>query len=123
MIGGLCDCVRFRATICWCIENQHHWCRVYSLARTPTAVARNTLVENLALIRRTAMNLLRQGTDRQSVRQRKLRATVSDTYRERLLFGGRHGAIALNFPVSGLDNGIHYIYSRNGPSCFVIYFK
>lgn len=55
----------------------------------------NHSAENLALIRRAAMNLLRQGMGRQSLRQRKLRAAVSDTYRERLLFGGRHSAIGL----------------------------
>ena len=44
--------------------------------------------ENLALIRRMALNVLRHnGPPRDSIRRRKLRATLNDDYRLRLLLG------------------------------------
>ncbi len=44
--------------------------------------------ENLALIRRMALNLLRRDSKaKDSLRRRKLRAMLSDNYRSRLLFG------------------------------------
>ncbi|CDH45121.1 transposase (fragment) [Candidatus Contendobacter odensis Run_B_J11] len=44
--------------------------------------------ENLALIRRVALNMLRHnGPPRDSIRRRKLRAALNDAYRLRLLFG------------------------------------
>ena len=45
-------------------------------------------VENLALIRRVALNVLRHnGPPRDSIRQRKIRAALNDDYRLNLLSG------------------------------------
>ena len=48
----------------------------------------NHSAENLALIRRIALNVLRHnGPPRDSIRRRKLRAALNDDYRSRLLLG------------------------------------
>ena len=44
--------------------------------------------KNLALMRRMAVNVIRHnGSSKDSIRQRKLRAAVSDNYRFALIFG------------------------------------
>ena len=49
---------------------------------------RDHSAENLALIRRVALNVLRHnGPPRDSIRQRKIRAALNDNYRLNLLLG------------------------------------
>jgi hypothetical protein len=50
--------------------------------------SKNYSASNLALIRRTALNLLQHDTsDKRSIRRRKWRAFSDENYREKLLFG------------------------------------
>jgi predicted transposase YbfD/YdcC len=71
----------------WGIENQQHWVLDVQLGEDAQRTRTHHSATNLALIRRTALNLLRTDTSSKPVlRQRQNRAAFSDRYRERLLF-------------------------------------
>jgi len=81
---------RFAVTVRrhWGIENQQHWVLDVPFGEDACQTHRDPSAENLALVRRLALNLLRHhGPPRDSIRRRKLRAALNDDYRLRLLFG------------------------------------
>jgi predicted transposase YbfD/YdcC len=81
---------RFATTVRrhWGIENQQHWVLDVQFGEDACRTHRDHSAENLALMRRLALNLLRHnGPARDSIRRRKLRAALNDDYRLRLLFG------------------------------------
>jgi predicted transposase YbfD/YdcC len=72
----------------WGIENQQHWVLDVQFGEDACRTRNDHSAENLALIRRVALNMLRHnGPPRDSIRRRKLRAALNDDYRLRLLFG------------------------------------
>lgn len=74
----------------WQIENGQHWILDVQFGEDACRARKDHSAENLALIRRAALNLLRHnGPRRDSLRQRKLRAALSDDYRLRLIQGVR----------------------------------
>jgi predicted transposase YbfD/YdcC len=84
------DPQRFAATVRghWGTENQQHWVLDVQFGEDACRTRRDHSAENLALIRRMALNVLRHnGPPRDSIRRRKLRAALNDDYRLRLLFG------------------------------------
>ena len=89
----LCSLVerdRFAATVRqhWGIENQQHWVLDVQFGEDACRTRTDHSAENLALIRRMALNVLHHnGPARESIRRRKLRAALNDEYRLRLLFG------------------------------------
>ena len=89
----LCSLVegdRFAAVVRshWGIENQQHWVLDVQFGEDACRTRRNHSAENLAVIRRMALNVLRHnGPVRDSLRRRKLRAALNDDYRLRLLLG------------------------------------
>jgi predicted transposase YbfD/YdcC len=81
---------RFAATVRghWSIENQQHWVLDVQFGEDACRTRSGHSAENLALIRRLALNGLRyNGLPRDSIRRRKLRAALSDDYRLCLLLG------------------------------------
>ena len=81
---------RFAATVRghWAIENAQHWVLDVQFGEDACRTRKDHSAENLALIRRLAINVLRHnGPARDSIRRRKRRATLNDEYRLRLLFG------------------------------------
>ena len=81
---------RFAATVRqhWGIENQQHWVLDVQFGEDACRTRTDHSAENLAVIRRMALNVLRHnGPVRDSLRRRKLRAALNDDYRLRLLFG------------------------------------
>jgi predicted transposase YbfD/YdcC len=81
---------RFAATVRghWGIENQQHWVLDVQFGEDACRTRRDHSAENLALIRRVALNVLRHnGPPRDSIRQRKIRAALNDDYRLNLLLG------------------------------------
>jgi predicted transposase YbfD/YdcC len=87
---------RFAATVRghWAIENAQHWVLDVQFGEDACRARRDHSAENLALIRRVALNMLRHnGPPRDSLRRRKLRAALNDDYRLRLLFGQPSPAI------------------------------
>ncbi|MDS4040504.1 MAG: ISAs1 family transposase [Candidatus Competibacter sp.] len=96
----LCSSVdqgRFAATVRqhWGIENQQHWVLDVQFGEDACRTRRDHSAENLAVIRRMALNVLRHnGPSRDRIRRRKLRAALSDDYRLRLLLGQPSSATA-----------------------------
>jgi predicted transposase YbfD/YdcC len=89
-LGSLTDQRRFAATVRghWGIENQEHWVLDVQFGEDACRTRRDHSAENLALIRRVALNVLRHnGPPRDSIRQRKIRAALNDGYRLNLLLG------------------------------------
>jgi len=81
---------RFAATVRqhWGIETQQHWVLDVQFGEDACRTRNNHSAENLAVIRRLALNVLRHnGPARDSIRRRKLRAALNDDYRLRLLLG------------------------------------
>ena len=72
----------------WGIENQQHWVLNVHFGEDACRTRKDHSAENLALIRRMALKVLRHnGPPRDSIRRRKLRAALNDDYRLRLLSG------------------------------------
>ncbi len=72
----------------WAIENAQHWVLDVQFGEDACRTRRDHAPENLAVIRRMALNVLRHnGSPRDSIRRRKLRAALNDDYRLRLLLG------------------------------------
>ncbi len=81
---------RFAATVRshWGIENQQRCVLDVKFGEDACRTRRDHSAENLALIRRVALNVLRHnGPPRDSIRQRKIRAALNDNYRLNLLLG------------------------------------
>ena len=81
---------RFAATVRghWAIENAQHWVLDVQFGEDACRTRHDHSPENLALIRRMALNVLRHnGPPRDSIRHRKLRAALNDDYRLHLLLG------------------------------------
>ncbi len=84
------ECGRFATTVRshWGIENQQHWILDVQFGEDACRTRKAHSAENLALMRRMALNLLsHNGLPRNSIRRRKRRAALNDDYRLRLLFG------------------------------------
>ena len=79
----------------WGIENQQHWVLDVQFGEDAGRTRHDHSAENLALIRRVALNMLpHNGPPRDSIRRRKLRAALNDDYRLRLLLGQSSPATA-----------------------------
>jgi predicted transposase YbfD/YdcC len=87
---SLADRDRFAAIVRghWGIENQQHWVLDVQFGEDACRTRKDHSAENLAVIRRMALNVLHHnGPVRDSLRRRKLRAALNDDYRLRLLLG------------------------------------
>ena len=72
----------------WSIENSQHWVLDVQFGEDDHRTRKDHSAENLALIRRAALNLLRNnGPTKDSLKRRKLRACLNDHYRFKLIFG------------------------------------
>ena len=72
----------------WGIENGQHWVLDVQFGEDANRARRDHSAENLALVRRMAMNVIKHnGPSKDSLRRRKLRASLNDGYRYELIFG------------------------------------
>jgi len=72
----------------WGIENGQHWVLDVQFSEDANRARQDASAENLALVRRMALNVIRHnGPSKDSVRRRKLRASLNDDYRAQLIFG------------------------------------
>lgn len=72
----------------WGIENGQHWVLDVQFSEDANRARKDSSAENLALVRRMALNVIRHnGPCKDSLRRRKLRASLNDDYRARLIFG------------------------------------
>ena len=72
----------------WGIENGQHWVLDVQFGEDDNRARRDHSAENLALVRRMALNVIRyNGPSKDSLRRRKLRASLNHGYRAHLIFG------------------------------------
>jgi len=72
----------------WGIKNRQHWVLDVQFSEDANRARQNHSAENLALIRRLALNVIHhKGPSKDSLRRRKLRASLNDDYRAQLIFG------------------------------------
>jgi len=81
-------CERLRGKFPQSTHHSQHWVLDVQFGEDANRARTNHSAENLALIRRMALNLLRNnGPTKDSLKRRKLRACLNDDYRFKLLFG------------------------------------
>jgi predicted transposase YbfD/YdcC len=72
----------------WGTENGQHWVLDVQFGEDANRARKDHSAKNLALARRMAINVIRHnGPSKDSVRLRKLRASLNDDYRFQLIFG------------------------------------
>ncbi len=72
----------------WAIENGQHWVLDVQFGEDANRARAAASAANLAAVRRMALNTIRQnGPSKDSLRRRKLRASLNDDYRAQLIFG------------------------------------
>jgi predicted transposase YbfD/YdcC len=72
----------------WSIENQQHWVLDVQFGEDNNRSRKDYSAENLAVIRRASLNMLRHSEDsKRSLRKRQLRAALNDDYRWATLMG------------------------------------
>jgi len=72
----------------WAIENGQHWVLDVQFGEDANRARKDHSAENLALVRRMALNVIRcNDPSNVSLRRRKRRALLNDGYRSRLIFG------------------------------------
>jgi len=82
------------------IEKQKHWVLGVQFGEDDNRTRKDHSPENLALIRRVALNLFNNnGPSKDSLRRRKLRACLSDRYRVEPILG-KNGTW-LDYPEAG----------------------
>jgi predicted transposase YbfD/YdcC len=89
-LSSFTDLGRFAQTVRahWSIENSQHWVLDVQFGEDANRARKDHSATNLALIRRMSLNLLRRnGSDKRSLRRRKLLASLNDDYRTKFLFG------------------------------------
>jgi predicted transposase YbfD/YdcC len=73
----------------WGIENGQHWVLDVQFGEDAHRARKDHSAENLALVRRMALNVIRRNDPSHvSLRRRKRHALLNDDYRSRLIFGG-----------------------------------
>ena len=72
----------------WATENGQHWVLDVQFGEDANRARKDHSAKNLALARRMSINVIRHnGPSKDSVRLRKLRASLNDDYRFQLIFG------------------------------------
>ena len=69
----------------WGIENQVHWVLDVSFQEDSSRIRKGNAPENVGLLRRIAMNALRQMEDRKSLKARRKKAGWDERYLEKIL--------------------------------------
>jgi predicted transposase YbfD/YdcC len=71
----------------WGIENSCHWVIDITFNEDQSRIRRGHGAQNVALLRQTALNLLKQEPSKGSIRRKVIRAGLSDDYRLQVLGG------------------------------------
>jgi predicted transposase YbfD/YdcC len=71
----------------WSIENSLHWVLDVTFREDDCRIRRGDAAENFSVLRRIALNILKQeGTPMMSQKRKRRRATYDDAFREKALF-------------------------------------
>ncbi len=69
----------------WGIENQLHWCLDVVFAEDDSRIRKDHAPRNMTILRRLALNLLRQDTSKGSLKMKRYRAGLDNNYLLQLL--------------------------------------
>ena len=69
----------------WGIENELHWRMDVTFREDESRIRRGNAPHNLGVIRHVAVNLLKREPSKLSVRKKRLRAALNDSYRDKVL--------------------------------------
>jgi len=69
----------------WSIENQLHWVMDVTFNEDQMRTRQGNSPQNLIVLRNIALNILKQDTSKGSLRQKRYRAALDDTFLEKLL--------------------------------------
>jgi predicted transposase YbfD/YdcC len=69
----------------WSIENQLHWVLDVTFDDDQMRTRRGDSSQNLVVLRQIALNVLKQDASKGSLKQKRYRATLDDTFLEQLL--------------------------------------
>ena len=71
----------------WGIENELHWRLDVTFREDESRIRRGNGAHNFGVIRHMALNLLKRERSKISVRKKRIRAALDDSYRDNLLMG------------------------------------
>lgn len=69
----------------WEIENRLHWCLDMTFHEDGCRTRTDYAPENLNIVRKVVMNLLRLNSEKRSLRKKRLRACLNSSYLEEVL--------------------------------------
>lgn len=69
----------------WGIENQLHWCLDVIFAEDDSRIRKDNAPRNMTLLRRLALNLLRQDTSKGSLKMKRYRAGLDNNFLRQIL--------------------------------------
>jgi predicted transposase YbfD/YdcC len=69
----------------WAIENQLHWCLDVTFNEDPSRIRRDSAPENLNIVKKIAMNLLRINPLKRSLPKKRLKACLNEDYLAEIL--------------------------------------
>ena len=72
----------------WLVENTLHWVLDVSKREDHCQIYRNNAAENLAILRRLTMNMLRADGSKGSIARKQKRAWMKTSYLEKVLIAG-----------------------------------
>jgi predicted transposase YbfD/YdcC len=64
----------------WGIENQLHWCLDVIFAEDDSRIRKDNAPRNMTLLKRLALNLLRQDTSKGSLKMKRYRAGLDNNF-------------------------------------------
>ena len=73
----------------WGIENSLHWCLDVTFREDESRVRQRNLTDNIAWLKRFAISLLKQVTDKQSIAMRRRHCGWNENYLAQVLFAAR----------------------------------
>ena len=88
-ITSVDDIERFREAVRshWGIENELHWRLDVTFREDESRIRRGNAPHNFGVIRHVAMNLLKRESSKISIRKKRIRAALNDSYRDKVLMG------------------------------------
>lgn len=69
-----------------CVENQLHWCLDLVFAEDNSCIRKDHAPRNLTILRRLALNLLRQDTSKASLKMKRYQAGLDNNFLLQVLY-------------------------------------
>lgn len=79
-LDSQCDCFPTAIRSHWGIENQLHWCLDVLFKEDSSRIRKDNGARNMSILRRLALNLLRQDTSKGSLKMKRYKAGLDDSF-------------------------------------------